>query len=75
MAQQADQLQVTINYGCTETHVLMQFSQPVTMNMMTIEQAEAMREQLGNAIKLLKDRMAGKPVTGSPMPPPAANQH
>lgn len=60
MAQQAQQIQITTQYGCSETHVLMQHSQPVVHLQLTIEQAEAMRTRLAEAIQALKDRQAGK---------------
>lgn len=62
MAQKAEQIQLTINYGCNATHVLMQFSSPVQINQMTIAQAEAMREALAEAIQALKDVQSGKRV-------------
>ena len=68
MAQQAEQMAITINYGCNATHVLMQFSAPVKINQMTIEQAEAMRAALAEAIQALKDVKSGKRVLSGTMP-------
>lgn len=54
MAQQAQSVPIQIHYGHDGTHVLMQFSQPVQMNRMTLEQAEAMRGALGTVIQALR---------------------
>ena len=60
MAQQAQQMQVKINYGHNDTHVLLRFSQPVNLSVMTIEQAEAMRTELERAIEALRSHQAKK---------------
>lgn len=62
MAQEAQQMQVRITYGHNDTHVLIRYSMPVDINVMTIEQAEAMRTEIGNAIAALKVHQAKKPA-------------
>lgn len=58
MAQQTENIPITISYGHDGTRVLMQFSQSIAVNFMTIEQAEAMRAALATAIGLLKQHLA-----------------
>ena len=58
MAQQASSAQIQIRYGHDHECVLMIFSQAVSNNRMTVEQAEAMRAALADAIEKLKAHRA-----------------
>jgi len=60
MSQQAAPMQVQINYGHNDTHVLMRYSQKIDLNILTVEQAEAMRAELGRAIQALHEHQAKK---------------
>ena len=62
MAQQAQQMQVKVSYGHNDTHVLVRYSRPVELSLMTIEQAEAMLAELANAIAALKAHQAKAPA-------------
>lgn len=64
MAQEAQQMQIKVSYGHSETHVLVRYSRPVEISILTIEQAEAMRVELANAIGALKAHQA-KPKAGA----------
>ena len=54
MAQKAQEMQVQVNYGHNDTHVLVRYTRPVQLSLLTIEQAEGMRTELANAIAALK---------------------
>ena len=62
MAQQAAPMQVRIDYGHNDTHVLVRFSQKIDLSILTIEQAEAMRASLGTAVESLRAHQAKKAV-------------
>jgi hypothetical protein len=62
VAQQLEFKPLTIQYGHDDECVLMAFSDSVRTNRMTIEQAEAMRKGLAEAIDMLKEHKGkGKP--------------
>ena len=60
MAQQVSSAPIRISYGHDGECVLMVFSQSVRNNRMTIEQAEAMRGALADAIEKLKAHRAAQ---------------
>ena len=63
MAQEAQVLrtQSHIRYGITvENDVLVEFSSPVQLNQMTLDQAKAMVGQLQECIKMAEERIASK---------------
>ena len=63
MAQEVEVLrkQITIKYGISvENDVLMEFSQPIQLNQMTLDQAKAMVGQLQECIKMAEERIASK---------------
>ena len=63
MAQEAQILrtQIHIKYGISaENDVLMEFSQPVQLNQMNLDQAKAMVGQLQECIKMAEERIASK---------------
>lgn len=61
MAQQGETQQITIKYGISKDNlVMMEFSAPAQLNVMTVAQAKAMVTQLNEAIQLAEDRIAGR---------------
>jgi len=55
MAQQLESIQFKISYGHDATHVIVQFTQPITLARFTPAETEAMIEQMQVALKMLRD--------------------
>ena len=59
MAQEVKNIQIVTNYGYDDTHVLMQFSQSITNQRLTPDQARAVIAHLQDALdKLLQHQKA-----------------
>jgi hypothetical protein len=58
MVQKTENIPMQIQYGHTDTNVVIQFSQPVTNLTPTIEQARAMCAAIENSVKLLEEHQA-----------------
>ena len=59
MGQQVESVPIRISYGHDGTHVVMQFSQPVQNNRMTVEQTRAMITALEGILQHLAAHQGG----------------
>lgn len=78
MAATAETHTVTIRYGIDEKgNILMDFGQPVQLNILSQDQALAMIEHLQKSLQMSKDYLAGKikPTGSIPIGAPGSTRH